>query len=129
MMQGYLDANLCTTPYFRNLEQSERAAVCFLLGQAFTLWFAQELMSIAYLVHVQGMAKWTPTGAGITPKSGAGVPKGKSRPDFIGFAGMERHVFETKGRTRGIYDKLMRSALAQVSKIATINGKPPATRV
>lgn len=34
---GYLDRKLGTTRYFRNLEQSEKVGVSFLLGEAFSV--------------------------------------------------------------------------------------------
>ncbi|MBB2961871.1 hypothetical protein [Methylobacterium sp. R2-1] len=130
LAHGYLDASLRTTPYFRNLEQSERAATCFLLGQALTLWFAQEHMHLDRLIHVDGCgAHWKLTGKGAVGKSGAGPLKPGGRPDFLGIGLGEHHVFETKGRTRRVYGKLMATALAQASMLATINGRPPDTRV
>jgi hypothetical protein len=42
MATGYLDGKLGTTRYFRNLEQSEKVGVSFLLGEAFTHWYAQD---------------------------------------------------------------------------------------
>jgi len=35
MATGYLEPTLSTTPYFRNLEQTEKVGVSFLLGEAF----------------------------------------------------------------------------------------------
>lgn len=56
MATGYLDPYLSTTIYFRNLEQTEKVGVSFLLGEAFTPWYAQSRMNIEYLVHVAGLA-------------------------------------------------------------------------
>ncbi|MFK4259975.1 hypothetical protein [Agrobacterium tumefaciens] len=39
MATGYLDLSL--NAYFRNLEQTEKAAISFLFGEAFTHWYAQ----------------------------------------------------------------------------------------
>jgi hypothetical protein len=113
---SYIDHSLSVTQYFRNLESSERGAVTFLLAQAFTLHFAQQYMKLSYLVHVRGAnAVWAKTNSGANVKPGAGRPKTKSLPDFIGYAPGEVHVFETKGRTRRLWNKFMSSALAQAS--------------
>lgn len=45
MATGYLDLALNSTAYFRNLEQSEKAAISFLFGEAFTHWYAQARMN------------------------------------------------------------------------------------
>jgi hypothetical protein len=102
MATGYLDNALNTTLYFRNLEQSEKVGVSFLLGEAFTHWYAQDRMKIEYLVHVGGLSSctWTSPTTPLTPKTGASLPAAKSRPDFIGIRRTESHVFESKGRIR-----------------------------
>jgi hypothetical protein len=86
MATGYLDSDLNTTPYFRSLEQTEKVGVSFLLGEAFTHWYAQDRMNIEYLVHVAGLAtcKWVAPSGSSRPKLGASPPSPKSRPDFIG---------------------------------------------
>ncbi len=91
-----------------------------------TLWFAQTHMHLDHLIHVDGCgANWDPAGTSAVDKSGAGPLKPGGRPDFLGFGLGERHVFETKGRTRRAYG----SQMAQASMLATINGRPPDTRV
>src|SRR5262249_35042823 len=55
MATGYLDHDLNTTQYFRSLEQTEKVGVSFLLGEAFTHWYAQCCMNIEFLVHVAGL--------------------------------------------------------------------------
>lgn len=81
MAYGYLDRALRTTAYFRNLEQTEKAGVSFLLGQAFTHWFAQDRMDIEFLVHVAGFESvtWGTSSASVSPKIGALPPPPKSR--------------------------------------------------
>ena len=130
MATGYLDQNLRTTRYFRSLEQTEKVGVSFLLGQAFTHWYAERYMNIEYLVHFAGVAdcKWvTPTKA-VAPKAGAAPPPAKSRPDFIGIRRTERHVFESKGRQRKPSGSAEAKALGQVSALSSVNGKKPTTR-
>lgn len=132
MVQGYLDTDLKTTAYFRNLEGSEKGTVSFLFAQAFSLWFAQEFMDIYHLVHVNNTGDSRNRTAyrktwHHKPKSGASTPKQKSRPDFIGMCRNGYHVFESKGRSSGAHD--IATALAQASRINTINGQQPITRV
>ncbi|BBO01988.1 MULTISPECIES: hypothetical protein [Bradyrhizobium] len=127
---GYLDRALRTTEYFRNLEQTEKVGVSFLLGQAFTHWFAQDRMDIPFLVHVAGLktTTWGTSSAAVPTKTGASTPSPKSRPDFIGVKKAERHVFESKGRIRRPSKSAVAKALGQVSALRAINGSQPATR-
>lgn len=130
MATGYLDGKLSTTRYFRNLEQSEKVGVSFLLGEAFTHWYAQDRMRIEFLVHVAGLTScaWSSTGVVTSLKTGATPPSGKSRPDFIGIRRTQHHVFESKGRIRKPGAATVSKALGQVSKLQTINGVAPTTR-
>jgi hypothetical protein len=130
MATGYLDRALNTTQYFRNLEQTEKVGVSFLLGEAFTHWFAQDRMNVEFLVHVAGLAapSWGPSPVIVPPKAGASPPPPKSRPDFIGFRRLERHVFESKGRIRRPAASAVSKALGQVSALSSVNGTQPMTR-
>jgi hypothetical protein len=130
MATGYLDRYLNTTPYFRSLEQTEKVGVSFLLGEAFTHWYAQDRMNIEYLVHVAGLetCTWGAPSGSSKPKAGATPPSPKSRPDFIGVRRLERHVFESKGRIRRPSASTIGKALGQVSALRSINGKEPTTR-
>lgn len=130
MATGYLDNALNTTLYFRNLEQSEKVGVSFLLGEAFTHWYAQDRMKIEYLVHVGGLSScsWTSPTTPLAPKTGASPPAAKSRPDFIGIRRTESHVFESKGRIRRPAASAVAKALGQVSALHSVNGKAPKTR-
>jgi hypothetical protein len=130
MAYGYLDPALRTTQYFRNLEQTEKVGVSFLLGEAFTHWFAQDRMDVEFLVHVAGLKStvWGISSAAVPPKTGASPPSPKSRPDFIGVRKAERHVFESKGRIRRPSQSAISKALGQVSALRLVNGTQPATR-
>lgn len=130
MATGYLDNKLGTTRYFRNLEQSEKVGVSFLMGEAFTHWYAQARMRIEFLVHVAGLTSCTWSGASVTAplKTGAMPPSDKSRPDFIGIRRTESHVFESKGRIRKPSAATVSKGLGQVSKLQTVNGVAPTTR-
>jgi hypothetical protein len=130
MANGYLDRSLNTTQYFRNLEQSEKVGVSFLLGEAFTHWFAQDRMDVEFLVHVAGLDStvWGASSVKVPPKAGASPPSLKSRPDFIGFRRLERHVFESKGRSRRPAASAISKALGQVSALRSVNGTQPTTR-
>ncbi|WP_229161432.1 hypothetical protein [Bradyrhizobium brasilense] len=130
MAYGYLDRALRTTAYFRNLEQTEKSGVSFLLGQAFTHWFAQDRMDVEFLLHVAGFQSttWGTSTSSASPKTGASPPSPKSRPDFIGLKKAEKHVFESKGRIRRPAQSAVAKALGQVSALRSINGTQPATR-
>lgn len=130
MARGYLTSNLGTTRYFRSLEQSEKAGVSFLFGEAFTHWYAQYHMNIEYLVHVAGVkdCTWVTPKKKLAPKAGASTPPPKSQPDFIGIRLNERHVFESKGRQRNPSLSAQAKALGQISTLVSVNGKKPTTR-
>lgn len=130
MATGYLDSSLNTTAYYRSLEQTEKVGVSFLFGEAFTHWYAQSQMSVPFLLHVAGLGscRWASSTTPVAPKIGATPPPPKSRPDFIGIRRRERHVFESKGRTRAPSPSTIAKALGQVSSLASINGRPPTTR-
>lgn len=128
MARGYLKRNLGTTRYFRNLEQSEMAAMSFLLAQAFTYWFAQTHMGLAYVVHVRGAKQRFALASSMTTLKG-GTFKPRSRPDFVGRSPGSYHIFESKGRSGTITTALMETALAQASMITRINGRIPTSRV
>lgn len=130
MATGYLQPSLHTTSYYRSLEQTEKVGVSFLLGEAFTHWYAQSQMKVTILLHVASLAscRWATTTMPVTPKVGAAPPPPKSRPDFIGLRCRERHVFESKGRTRAPGAGTVSKALGQVSALHTVNGRPPTTR-
>lgn len=130
LVRGYLTPDLEITKYFRNLEQSEKAGISFLLGQAFTHWYAQEFMDMQYLVHVRHLKSYhlATTTAMVLPKPGAALAANGSRPDFIGFRPNEYHVFESKGRVRNPSAADQAKALGQVSRIDRINNSSPVTR-
>lgn len=130
MATGYLTPNLRTTRYFRSLEQTEKVGVSFLLGEAFTHWYAQRHMHIEYLVHVAGVrgCEWVTPKMTMKPKAGAATPAPKSRPDFIGIRRTERHVFESKGRQRQPSTSAEAKALGQLSTLTSVNSKKPVTR-
>lgn len=130
MATGYLDRSLRTTAYFRSLERTEKVGVSFLLGEAFTHWYAQNRMDIEYLVHVAGLSTcaWVTPSRAMAPKPGASPPSPKSRPDFIGIRRRERHVFESKGRIRRPSLTTIGKALGQVSALRSINRTRLTTR-
>jgi hypothetical protein len=129
MVDGYLDHSLQRTSYFEHLEPTEKAATSFLLSQAFTHWFAQTYMNMLHLIHVYGANPvWNPAGVGVI-KQGALPPPQGAKPDFIGWDATAFHVFESKGRSNNSLAAPLRIGLGQVSRIASINGSAPATRV
>lgn len=130
MANGFLDSGLRTTKYFTNLEQSEKVGVTFLMGGAFTHWYALDRMSVKHVIHVQSLNSFsfTKSTASFAPKPGSVVPAAGSRPDFIGLDGLRTHVFESKGRQRNPDNGAIAKALGQVSSIRLVNGRKPRTR-
>ena len=140
LVRGYLRDDLTFSPYFWNLEPSERGTVSFLLAQAYTMWAAQEHLEMTYMTHVKGCGhSYAKSGSGaVTAKQGGNVPNGKSLPDFIGVDTSGRyHVFESKGRSRPagssslvgtMIDSCLPHALGQVASITAVLGGAPRSR-
>ena len=90
MAYGYLDRALRTTACFRNLEQTEKVGVSFLLGQAFTHWFAQDRMDIKYLLHVAGLKStaWGTSSAAVSADFDAVFEPERPASERVALAGL-----------------------------------------
>ena len=120
-----LKANLSSSPQgefiktdaYKSLDPSEKSAISYFLGLSFAKLVAHRLLSVPWLVHLDCFSD---------------LPidlKGKNRPDLIGTnLSREWCVFEAKGRTHSIAEKLIQKAKNQAQMIKRINGKAPHIR-
>ena len=106
------------TDAYKNLDPSEKSAISYFLGLSFAKFAAQRLLGIPWLVHLDCFAD---------------LPidlKGNRRPDLIGMNLVgEWSIFEAKGRTNGIKEKLIQHAKQQTQTLKKIDDKDPALRV
>jgi hypothetical protein len=96
------------------LDQSEKSAVMYIIGQAMTSMFCQKLLSVQFLMHVGRYAsRWS---LGFANRKRADL-FGQGRNGWI--------VAEAKGRSTAPNDALRNSILQQKSSVVSIQGKPP----
>ena len=116
-----LKANLSSSPQgefiktdaYKSLDPSEKSAISYFLGLSFAKLIAHRLLSVPWLVHLDCLDLSIDM-------------KGNNRPDLIGtnLSG-EWCVFEAKGRTHTIDEKLIQKAKNQVQAIKKINSMDP----
>ncbi len=117
---------------FFQLNQSEKGAVSYYFGQAFTKIYAEEHLGVKWLLHFDeysSMATLQASGT-ATPKITihSGVNKG-SRPDLLGLVKTNTaHILEAKGYSKYYNKSVMQTAINQVSHVNLYNGIPPETR-
>ena len=99
----------------RELDRSEKTAISYAIGQAMTCIFAQSVLSIRYLMHIDRYSsRW---GVGFA---------GRKRPDMFGLGPLGWIVAEAKGRT-GAPDLHLRERMtAQKASVISVQGAPPA---
>ena len=119
-----LKANLSSSPQgefiktdaYKSLDPSEKSAISYFLGLSFAKLVAHRLLSVPWLVHLDCFED-LPIEIDM---------KDNNRPDLIGtnLSG-EWCVFEAKGRTHNIDEKLIQKAKNQAHMIKRINGMAP----
>ncbi len=116
-----LKANLSSSPQgefiktdaYKSLDPSEKSAISYFLGLSFAKLMAHRLLSVPWLVHLDCLDLSIDM-------------KGNNRPDLIGTnLSREWCVFEAKGRTHNIAEKLIQKAKNQAQTIKKINGMDP----
>jgi hypothetical protein len=136
---GFFAGKLRTTAVFDSLETTEKVGVTFLAASGLTLLAAEQQLQMRHLIHFtswKGVSP-VPTAAHSVSKSKMKLSdKSKSRPDFVGYDQNDGvHVFESKGRSAtkasaAIHsDTTLQKALAQVGRVASVQGQAPLTRL
>jgi hypothetical protein len=122
IMPGFVEMRngLCLkSPAFDRRIQSDKTAVTYCLGMAFTKFAAARRLMVPWLCHVDRLLD-----QGVLTLT-AGT---NQRGDLLG---MDRnglwHVFEAKGRSSKERSSLIKTAKAQASRIKSINGTTPST--
>ncbi len=115
---------------FFKLNQSEKIAISYYIGQGLTKLYAEDKFKIKWLFHVDDLENISFYERG---KAKSKVIVGRStknacRPDLIGLKGLNRtHIFEAKGRS-GFNINELQHAINQVSQVISCNGNTPLTR-
>lgn len=112
------DERLVLSGAFKQLDPSEKGVVSFYSGMTFAKLYADEVLSIPWLMHISRYSSAWSVGYGSNPK----------RPDLFGCnAAGEWAVAEAKGRVR-VTTKLVTKMKEQKSAVASIHGVPPTYR-
>lgn len=106
---------------FRHHVSDHKRIVSYNLGMAFAKIYAEKLLEIPNLIHVETLKK---QGA-ITFHNTNGE---KKEPDLVGLtANGNWHVFEAKGVSRNQLNTKILEAKEQANEVDTIHGSPPVT--
>ncbi len=110
------------TSAYKALDPSEKSAVSYFFGLTICKLFADKLMSIPYLMHLEIYENE------ITSKYCPIIYRGgKSRPDLIGFdTSLNPYVFEAKGRS-GYFDQKAFTKAKKQAQMLTSIGNPAIT--
>lgn len=107
--------------YHRHVSDKKRI-VSYNLGMAFAKFYAEKLLDVPSLVHVESLKA---LGA-IEFVEGEEVKE--REPDLVGQClNGNWHVFEAKGMSINQLSAIIRNAKEQVQRVSSINGTPPQT--
>ena len=109
-------------PIYHNHVSDKKRIVSYNLGMAFAKYYAEKLLDIPSLVHVESL-KTLGAIAYVSPEEGRG-----REPDLVGQCSNGNwHVFEAKGMSTNQLNSKILSAKEQVQRIESISGIPPQT--
>lgn len=109
------DGKVCISDSFSNLDGSEKSAISFWYGQAFTKITMELILGVPHLSYVDKLIN-----SGIIQTTGSS----RNRPDFVGIdRNYKWHVVEAKGRSGVLDSKLINYAKRQAEMIKNINGE------
>lgn len=110
-------AQLFRSVLAESLDRSEKAELSYVLGQALTGIFCEQMLHVTHLMHVDRYAdRWNVSFGG-----------GRSRPDLFGpTARGDWVVAEAKGRSNAMEPGLARKLSAQKGMIRSVAGRRPA---
>jgi hypothetical protein len=108
-------------PSFHQQVSDLKRVVSYNLGMAFAKIYAEKLLEIPNLIHVETLKKSDV----ITFHNTAGK---RREPDLVGLtADGSWHVFEAKGVSTNQLKRKIKDAKEQASEVDTIHGTPPST--
>jgi len=103
---------------YDGLDPSEKGAVSYFLGITLAKLFANRLLSVPWLLHLDVYRQQ------LQP-----ILAGKTKPDFVGLnAAFDWVVLEAKGRTNEYEDSVLQRAKLQTQQLTTIQGSQPVLR-
>jgi hypothetical protein len=103
---------------YDGLDPSEKGAVSYFVGITLAKLFANRLLSVPWLLHLDVYRQQ------LQP-----ILAGKSKPDFVGLnAAYDWVVLEAKGRTNEYEDSVLQRAKSQTQQLTTIQGNQPVLR-
>ncbi|NIB45135.1 hypothetical protein HBA55_36490 [Pseudomaricurvus alkylphenolicus] len=109
-------------PIYHTHVSDKKRIVSYNLGMAFAKFYAERLLDIGSLIHVEGL-KTLGAIQFDTPNEGRG-----REPDLVGqCANGHWHVFEAKGMSTNQLNSKIASAKEQAQQIASIDGTTPRT--
>lgn len=116
-----IENNLILHPIFLQQVSDQKRIISYNLGMAFAKIYAERLLEIPNLIHVETLKKLD----AITFHNTGGK---KREPDLVGQTtdGLW-HVFEAKGVSRNQLNTKIIEAKSQANEVDTIHGNPPAT--
>jgi hypothetical protein len=104
---------------YDGLDSSEKGAISYFLGMTLTKLFANRLLGVPWLMHLDVYRQQ------LHP-----VLVGKSKPDFVGLnINNDWVVMEAKGRTNDYEESVLQKAKTQTQQLTTISGSQPVLRV
>jgi hypothetical protein len=102
------------SPAYDSLDSSEKGAVSYYLGLVIAKLFAMKLLDTPWLMHLDVYQD------ALLPV----FAPGKSRPDLVGVRNLRQWVvIESKGRTGGGNDKVLKNAKNQTRRLRRIGGQ------
>lgn len=103
---------------YKGLDPSEKSAVSYFLGMALGKAFAEQKLSVPWLLHLDVYRDSALTGMKLK--------SGKSRPDLVGRTrGQQWVVLEPKGRTNGLSSNTLAKAKTQAAQVVSVDGRVP----
>jgi hypothetical protein len=111
--------HLTRSAAYEGLDPSEKGAVSYFMGLALAKLFAERLLDVPWLMHVDVYNDWL-----------APAWHGTKKPDFVGIGLSGQWIaMESKGRTNGRDAAALRKAKEQVECLTSVQGQPVHLRV
>lgn len=118
---GHSSNNMCLHPIFDTHVTDQKRIVSYNLGMAFAKLYAETLLNIPNLIHVETLKKTNSIEFQNTNRR-------TKEPDLVGMtADGNWHVFEAKGMTSSKLNTKINEAKEQARQIDTIHDKQPET--
>jgi len=109
-------------PIYHTHVSDKKRIVSYNLGMAFAKLYAEKLLNIPSLIHVESLKAYGALDF-VDPEDGRG-----REPDLVGqCSNGDWHVFEAKGMSRNQLNTKITDAKEQVERVSMVEGRTPAT--